>query len=450
MLLALVGGVASVAVAWLGVRALGLIDPATTLRMHRDSGVGVVAFSSIALDWRALAFALGVSLAVGLLFGLVPAMGSTHASLNDALKGDGRSGGRAGASLGRRALVVTEVTLALVLLAGSGLMLRSLTKLLGTDPGFDAGNVLTFRVAFAPGEVTRDSMPGFYTELLDRVRAVPGVRDAAINNCAPLSGGCNATSLTLLDRRVDPNPMHQPLVGVHWASPNWFETMGVRLERGRLFTAADRIGAQKVTVVNDVAATRFWPGENPIGKPVSIGQGGMDSARVVGVVRGVRQNPDSAPRPEVYVPYAESPRAGMIVFVRAARDAATLGPEVRRAVHDAAPRLPLYDMQTMDARAAGATAQARFRALLLALFAATALVLAVVGIYGDRARRRAGGDARAVGIPVWRVGERSDHVRARDRGARRGGGAGELDSRASRVPRRSSGGVASRMKRGDT
>ncbi|HEX8944225.1 MAG TPA: ABC transporter permease [Gemmatimonadaceae bacterium] len=382
VLLALVGAVASVLVAWLGVRALGLIDPATTLRMHRDSGVGVIAFSSITLDWRALAFALGVSLAVGLLFGLVPALGSTHASLDDALRGDGRSGGVAGASLGRRGLVVAEVTLALVLLAGSGLMLRSLTKLLGTDPGFDARNVITFRVAFAPGEVIRDSMPGFYTELLDRVRAVPGVSDVAINSCAPLSGGCNLTTLELLDRPAEPNPMRRPLVGVHWASPSWFETMGVRLERGRLFTAADRIGAQKVTVVNDVAAARFWPGADPLGKMASIGQGGMDSAIVVGVVRGVRQNPDSMPRPEVYVPYAQSPRAGMIVFVRSARDAATLGPELRRAVHDAAPRLPLYDMQTMDARAAGATAQARFRALLLGLFAATALVLAIVGIYG--------------------------------------------------------------------
>ncbi|MFI5230469.1 MAG: ADOP family duplicated permease [Gemmatimonadales bacterium] len=381
-LLALAGAAASIAVAWAGVRALGLIDPATTLRIHGDSGVGAVAFSSIALDWRALAFALGVSLAVGLLFGLVPALGSTRASLSDALKTDGRTGGSAGASLGRRALVVAEVTLALVLLAGSGLMLRSLTKLLATDPGFDARNVLTFRLALAPGEVARDSMPGIYAELLDRVRAVPGVTDAAINNCAPLSGGCNVTSLELLDRPAQPDPSKQPLVGVHWASPSWFQTMSVRLDRGRVFTAADRIGTQKVTVVNDAAASRFWPDTNPLGKMVSIGQGGMDSALVVGVVRGVRQNPDSAPLPEVYVPYAQSPRSGMIMFVRSPRNVSTLGPEVRHAVHGVAPQLPMFDMQTMDARAAGATAQARFRALLLALFAATALALAAVGIYG--------------------------------------------------------------------
>ena len=382
VLLSLAGAAASIGVAWVGVRGLGLVNPATTLRVHGDSGLGVVAFSSITLDWTALGFALGLSMLVGLVFGLVPALGATRGSLNDVLRSDARSGAAARASVGRRSLVVAEVTLALVLLAGSGLLLRSLAKLLATDPGFDSRNMLTFRVSFAPGEVPRDSMPGFYSELLDRVRGLPGVTDAAINNCSPLSGGCNLTVIELLDRPVDPNPTHQPLIGVHWASPNWFATMGVHLERGRTFTVADRIGAQKVTVINDAAAARFWPGGDPLGKLVSIGQGGMDSAIVVGVVRGVRQNADSAPRPEVYVPFAQSPRSGMIVFVRAARDAASLGPEVRRAVHDIAPRLPLYDVQTMDERAAGATAQARFRALLLALFAATALVLSVIGIYG--------------------------------------------------------------------
>ena len=382
MLLSLAGAAASIAVAWAGVRALGLVNPATTMRVHGDSSLGVVAFSSITLDWTTLAFALGLSIVVGLVFGIAPALGATRGSLNDVLRSDARSGDAARASLGRRTLVVAEVTLALVLLAGSGLLLRSLAKLLATDPGFDARNVITLRVAFAPGEVRRDSMPGFYSEILDRVRGLPGVTDAAINNCAPLSGGCNETVIELLDRPVDPNPQHQPLIGMHWASPSWFATMGVRLERGRGFTAADRAGAQKVTVVNDVAAARFWPGADPLGKMVSIGQGGMDSAIVVGIVRGVRQTADSAPRAEVYVPYAQSPRSGMIMFVRAARDAASLGPEIRRAVHEVAPRLPLYDMQTMDARAAGATAQARFRALLLALFAATALVLSVIGIYG--------------------------------------------------------------------
>jgi putative ABC transport system permease protein len=382
LLLALVGAVASIAVAWAGVRALGLIDPSTTLRVHGDSGVGAIAFSSISLDWPALVFALGVSILVGLLFGLAPALGTTRASLNDVLRGDGRSGGVAGASIGRRGLVVAEVTIALVLLAGSGLMIRSLANLLATDPGFDGRGVLTFRMAFSPGDVPYDSMPGFYGQLFDRIRALPGVSDAAINNCAPLSGGCNLTSLTLLDRPVDPNPANQPLVGVHWASPNWFALMGVKLERGRMFTAADRSGAQRVALVNDVVASRFWPHADPIGKMVDIGQGSMDSATIVGVVRGVRQNPDSAPRPEVYVPFAESPRPGMIVFVRSTRAAAQLGPEVRRAVHDVAPRQPVYDMRTMETRVAGATAQARFRALLLGLFAATALVLAVVGIYG--------------------------------------------------------------------
>src|SRR6185437_323058 len=155
VLLSFAGAIASIAVAWAGVRALGLVNPATTLRVHGDSGLGVVAFSSITLDWTALGFALALSILVGLVFGLVPALGATRGSLNDVLRSDSRSGA-ARASLGRRALVVAEVTLALVLLAGSGLMLRSLAKLLATDPGFDSRNMLTFRVSFAPSDVPRD------------------------------------------------------------------------------------------------------------------------------------------------------------------------------------------------------------------------------------------------------------------------------------------------------
>lgn len=382
LLLALIGATASLAVAWVGVHALGTINPATTLGTRRDTALGAVAFSSIALDWTALAFTLGVSLVVGVLFGLVPALGTTRDSLTDALKGDRPTRGFAQhVSLGRRSLVVIEVTLALVLLAGSGLMLRSLANLLSTDTGFDASHMVTFRLALPPGAVDRDSMPGFYAELLDRVRAVPGVSDASVNNCAPLNGGCSVTVIDFLDH-PQKDMTKQPLVGVNWASPSWFSTLHVRLVRGRGFASTDRHGTPKVLIVNDAAATKFWPGADPIGKHVSIGQGGMDDAEVIGVVRGVRQTPDSAAGPEVYIAYAQSPRPGMIVFVRSTRDPVSLGADLRRAVRDVAPQFPIYDMQTMDARAAGATAQARFRALLLALFASTALLLAVVGIYG--------------------------------------------------------------------
>ena len=383
VLLALAGAAASIVVAWIGVRALGTINPATTLRMTRENGLGAVAFSSITLDWMALAFTFGVSLMVGVLFGMAPALNAARASLADALKGaptTSEDGAARHASAGRRMLVVAEVALALMLLAGSGLMIRSLAKLLSTDVGFDAANVLTVRLTVADA-VAMDSSPGFYVQLLDRIRAVPGVVDASLNNCPPLNGGCSGTIIRRLDRPLV-DFAHSPNVGVHWASPSWFSTLRIPLRSGRGFTDADRTGAPKVMVVNEQAARAFWPGENPVGKHAEIGMGGMKDAEVIGVVGGVRQTPDSQPRPEVYVSYYQSPRPGMIIYVRTQRDPAAAGAEIRRAVHEVAPHYPIYDMKTMAERAAGATAQARFSAALLGLFALTALSLAAVGIYG--------------------------------------------------------------------
>jgi len=384
VLLSIIGGAASVAVAWLGVHALSGVDPATMIRGRRAGGIGAVSFTAIHLDWSALAFTLGVSIVVGMLFGLVPALDATRTSLVTALKDGGADSRRVRggpASAMRRLLVVVEVALAIVLLAGSGLMIRSLAKLLAVDPGFDGRNVLTLRLTVPPGTLSRDSIPDFYAQLLDRLRAVPGVADAALNSCPPLNGGCNATIIRFLDRPTQ-DETHLPLVGVFWATPTWFSTMRVPLKRGRVFTQADRIGASKVALINETAARTFWPNEDPIGKHVEIGQGGMKDAEVIGIVGDVRQNPDSAAKPDTYVPYLQSPSSRMMIFVRTLRDPIAAANDVRRAIREVAPRYPVYDVQTMTTRAAGATAQKRFIAVLLALFAATALSLAAIGIYG--------------------------------------------------------------------
>jgi putative ABC transport system permease protein len=371
-----VGGVASVAVAWVGVQALGTIDASATFG-GSPTPLGAVAFSSIALDWRALAFTFVVSLVVGVLFGLAPAVGVARESLTGALKGD-RS--RRGAGAGRRTLVVAEVAVALVLLAGSGLMVRSLAKLLATDTGVDASNVLTFRLTLPPGLIGRDSMPGFYSEILDRVRAVPGVTDAALDSCAPLGGYCARTPL--LRDGTPGNYLESSMIGVEFVTPSWFSVMRVPLRRGRMFTAADRADAPHVVLLNESAAKKFFGAGDPIGKRISLGMGGMKDAEIIGVVRGVRQHPDSVSGATAYVSQAQSPQPRMIVFVRASRDAASIGSEIRRAVHEVGPQLPVYDMQTMSERSAAATAQARFRAVLLTAFAITALALAAIGIYG--------------------------------------------------------------------
>jgi putative ABC transport system permease protein len=384
VLLSLIGAAGSVVVAWVGIHLLSGVNPAT-LPVQRGAGLGAVMFSSITLDWTALAFTLGLALLVGIFFGLAPALHATRASLADAMKegGSGADNARGShASAGRRVLVVAEVALALVLLAGSGLMIRSLTKLLAVDPGFDARNLLTTRLTIPPGGLARDSLPGFYSQLTERLGALPGVTNVGLASCAPLNGGCNQTLIEFKDRPTV-EPARQPLVGVHWVTAEFFAAARVPLKRGRLFTAADRVGAPKVLLINETAARTFWPNEDPIGKRVGIGQGGFsDGAEVIGIVGDIRQVQDSAAKPDSYISYYQSPRAGMMIFIRTARNPSALGSDVRRALHDLAPQYPVYDMQPMTERAASATAQARFSAVLLGLFAATALSLAVVGIYG--------------------------------------------------------------------
>jgi predicted permease len=381
LLLAATGGVASLFVAFIGVRALSTLNPAVTSRVARFGGVGSMKLSLVSLDWSALAFALGLTAIVGLVFGLVPALGATRASVTSAIK-DGPSARGAGVAAWRRVLVVAEVSLAMVLLAGSGLMIRSLSKLLSIDMGFESRGVLTARLSVTPGAIPRDSMPQLYTQIVERLRALPGVVDASLAACAPLSGGCNGTKIEFKDQPPT-DFANQANVGISWVTPTWFNTMRIPLKSGRQFTTADRIGAAKVVIVNETAAKRFWPDGHVLGRRVGVGQGGFgDGAEVVGIVGDVRQFADSAPNPDVFLPYMQSPSGRMIIFVRTAGDAAALGPSVRRAVHDVAPAFPMYDMQTMSARSASATAQARFSAALLSLFAATALSLAVIGIYG--------------------------------------------------------------------
>jgi putative ABC transport system permease protein len=388
LLLAMLGAVASMALAWLGVRALDTINPANPHSSGNAfgrsiAGLTALGLGSIRLDSRALLFTFAVALATGILFGLAPALQGSRADVADALKSGGaKPSGLAGIRIltGKSILVVTEVALAVVLLIAAGLMIKSFGRLIATRTGVDPDHVLTVRISLPEAVKTPDA---FFGQLEKRVAGLPRVVSVGLMNCHALAGGCNGTIIWFRDKPPVPQGS-EPLVGVHFASPDYFKTMRISLLRGRGFTDSDRQGAPKVVLINDTAARRFWPGEDPIGQHVGVGQGGFgDRAEVVGIVGDVRYGQmDEPPKPDVYISTLQSPRNSLILYARTAGNPTALVQGVRQEVRALNKDLPIFNIRTMTERISSATARARFSAVLLAVFAGMALALSAVGIYG--------------------------------------------------------------------
>jgi putative ABC transport system permease protein len=318
------------------------------------------------------------------LVALVPASQASSLRPIDALKAAG-SAGAAGGWHGfrlRGALVVAQVALALVLLTGAGLMVRSAARLQATGIGVTSTDVLTARVDLPRARYTPEKGRAFYAQLEERVRAVQGVDSVSLMNCPPVSGGCNRTSI--LFRLPARFSGADPLVGIHWVTPDYFSTLGISLVKGRSFTDRDRVGQPKVVVVNEAAARAFWPNDTPIGKTIGVGQGGFDDgAEIIGVVANVRYRAiETAATPDVYVPLAQSYQSRMRLFVRSRLDAQTLVSGISGAVRALDPNLPLSEIKTMDARMADAMWRTRVGAWLLSAFAGLALLLTAIGIFG--------------------------------------------------------------------
>ncbi len=369
ILLALLGGALGLLVAVWGKDLLLSFAPAGIPRLG-ESG----------LDTRALGFTLLISSLTGVIFGLAPAARLSGVELNEALKEGGKGAAGARRKGLRDILVVAEVALALVLVIGAGLVAKSLYRLLRVDPGFKAENALTLQVNVPTyREPQRAQYVAFLQQALERVEQTPGVQAVGMVRPLPLRGAGESTNFTVAGRPPSP-PGQEPVAARRMISPNYFRAMGIALLAGRDFNAQDRGGAQPVAIISQNLARQFFPGQDPVGRSLNL----PGAARViVGVVADVRlQGLSLDATPTIYVPHAQDPRRGMTFVVRTDGDPLSLAGAIRSAIQTVNKDQPVIRIETMEQVVATSLGQSRFSAILLSLFAALALALAAVGIYG--------------------------------------------------------------------
>lgn len=369
LLLACGAGVCGILLGWAADRAL--VSWAAT---QLPQGI------AIGLDAPVLVFSVAISLLTGILTGLFPALQLSRADLNLALREEGRgvSGSRSRARL-RSALVVGQIALSLLLLIGAGLLVRSFSRLLHTDPGFEPTHILTMEIALPTVKYVKPQQQiDFFQEVLRRVSALPGVQDAAISAARPLA----FRRMTPMLPEGQPNvPLAQrPILDIEAVSPRWFSTLRVPILAGRAFTEADNATAPQVVIVNQSFARRFWPNQNPIGKHIVVGRG-PQAAEVVGLSQDIHnQGIAQEPMPQIYIPFRQLPWGDMNLLVRTGVAPLSLGSAVEAQVAAVDPDQPVTAMQTVTDLMDTGRAQPRFLMLLLAAFSATALALAAIGL----------------------------------------------------------------------
>ena len=374
VLLSVVSGVIGLALSLWLIKLLISIIPPNTPRMDE-----------IGIDLRVFGFALGVTVLAGLLFGLFPALQTSRPNLNEMLKDSGRHGAESG---GRNRvgglLIVSEIALSFVLLAGAGLLIKSFLNLRQIDPGFNADNVLTMRLSLPPGKYKQgEPRAQIYKQLVDSVKATPGVQSAAAVLSLPLGGDTFnvGRGLVLEGRPMTPeeasNAMYLPI------TPDYFQTVQIPLKAGRLFTEQDNLQSTKVVIVNETMARQLWPGESPIGRRFSIWRDENFPREVVGIVGDTKESLDKEAGYQMYVPYAQDAGWGSLsLVVRTGGDPSVMAGSVREAIRAVDKGVPTYNLKTMNDVVSISAAPRRIPMLLLSAFAGVAMFLAMLGIYG--------------------------------------------------------------------
>ena len=370
VLLAVVGGGAGLLLAAWGVKSLLALAPEDLPRVK-----------DVALDGRVLGFTLLVTLITGIIFGLAPALQASRPNLNETLKEGGR-GTTGGHHRVRSSLVITEVALALVLLVGAGLLIRSFIRLQQVHPGFNANNAMAVNISL-PGRKypNSDNHLAFFTQLIEKVAALPGVVAVGVSQSLPIQ------SDYLLGFNIQGRPPAPPgedkSTNYYAVTPDYFKAMGIPLLRGRLFTEQDNGTAPPVVVINETMAKTYFLDEDPIGKRINVTQGPEKFREIVGIVGDVKQYGPAQPTPlQTYEPFLQMPFSGVSLVVRSEGNPTALTGAIRSQVLSIDREQPLSRIRTLNQIVSGSVAQQQFSMLLLGVFAAAALVLATVGLYG--------------------------------------------------------------------
>jgi len=375
LLLGVIGGTAGLFLAYWAIELLIKFNPGNIPRLEE-----------VALDNRVLAFTLVVSVLTGVIFGAIPALQASKPDLNESLKEGGRSsGGGAGHRRMRSIFVVSEVALALVLLIGAGLMIKSFVKLQQVDLGFNPDNLLTARVLL-PGSKYGDNpkRAAFFQQAVQRIETIPGVQAAGAISWLPLVGLGSATSF-VVDGRPEPPPGESPVTDVRVITPGYFAAMGMPLIKGRIFDERDNAQSPRVLIINEAMAREYFPDQDPIGKRLIISWDRPALPdEIIGIVGDARLTSiDGQVRPAIYWPHArQSSYSAMAFAVRTTSDPLAVAGSLVSEIRAIDPEQPVADIRTMGEVVSTSVSRPRFNMLLLGLFAGVALVLSAVGIYG--------------------------------------------------------------------